>query len=203
MPDPATVRAYATRNTLRALEELAAGPCSAPELAERLAIGERSARKLLQRCAVEGWATQGDWHHRRYSPTLRVVTLARQALDESALLHFAAPQLQDLAARGGRTSSLWIGDLDRDRALQIMRCSPGGGWPPEITLGPPIPLHRCAPGRLLSGSTTTETPGAAPIHDEHGTLIAAIAISPATSTDTRAVADAGRIITSLIRDGVL
>jgi DNA-binding IclR family transcriptional regulator len=200
MPDPATVRAYATRNTLRALEELAAGPCSAPELAARLAIGERSARRLLQRCAVEGWAIQGDFHHRRYAPTLRLAALARQALDESALLHFAAPQLQDLAARGGRTSSLWIRDPARDAALPIMRCAPGGGAPPEITLGAPSPLHRSAPGRVLSG---TAAPGAAPIHDEHGTLIAALAISPASAADSDAVTASARIITSLIRDGVL
>jgi DNA-binding IclR family transcriptional regulator len=199
MPDPATVRAYATRNTLRALEELAAGPCSAPELAARLSIGERSARRLLQRCALEGWATQGDFHHRRYAPTLRLAALARRTLEESALLHFARPQLQDLAARGG-TSSLWIHDTDHTSALQIMHCPPGGTTPPEITLGPPIPLTHCSPGRTLSGQTT---PGSAPIHDEHGTLIAAIAITRASSTDTTAVSNAARIITSLIRDGVL
>lgn len=202
MPDPSTVRAYATRNTLRALEELAAGPCSAPELAARLAIGERAARKLLQRCALEGWATQGDWHHRRYAPTLRLAAVARRALDESPLLHFAGPQLQDLASRGGRTSSLWIRDADPGRALCVMRCAPGGGWPAEVVLGTPVPLHRCAPGRVLAGDPTAGAPGAAPIHDEHGTLIAAIALHPAASSDGTAVADAGRTITALIRDGV-
>jgi DNA-binding IclR family transcriptional regulator len=199
MPDPSNVRAYATRNTLRALEELAAGPCSAPELAARLAIGERSARKLLQRCALEGWAAQGDWHHRRYTPTLRLAAVARRALDESALLHFAGPQLQDLARRGGRTSSLWIRAADGDHALAVMRCLPGGGAPPEVVLGTPVPLHRCAPGRVLAGATTS---GATPIHDERGTLIAALAISPATPADDRALAAAGRTITELIRDGV-
>lgn len=200
MPDPSTVRAYATRNTLRALEELAAGPCSAPELAARLGCGERAARKLLQRCALEGWATQGDWHHRRYAPTLRLAAVARRTLDESALLHFAGPQLQDLAGRGGRSSSLWIRDADRDQALCIMRCAPGGGAPPEIVLTPPVPLDRCAPGRVLSGEPAS--PGAAPIHDEHGTLVAAIALTPATPADARAVATAARTVTALIRDGV-
>jgi hypothetical protein len=194
MPDPATVRAYATRNTLRALEELAAGPCSAPELAARLSIGERSARKLLQRCELEGWATQGDFHHRRYTPTLRLAALTRRLLDEHPLLHFAAPQLQDLAALGV-TSSLWIHDTSHTAALPIMRCAPGPTSHPEITLGPPSPLHTSA----LSG---TPTPGSAPIHDEHGTLIAALAISPATPSGTHALTHAATIITSLIRDGV-
>ena len=49
---------------------------------------------------------------------------------------------------------------------------------------------------------TAGAPGAAPIHDEHGTLIAAIALHPAASSDGTAVADAGRTITALIRDGV-
>jgi DNA-binding IclR family transcriptional regulator len=203
MPDPSTVRAYATRNTLRALEELAAGPCSAPELAARLAIGERAARKLLQRCALEGWAAQGDWHHRRYLPTLRLAAVARRALDASPLLHHAGPQLQDLAALGGRTSSLWIRDADHDRALCVMRCSPGGGWPAEVVLGTPVPLHRCAPGRVLAGDTAAGAPAAAPIHDERGTLIAAIALHPATAADAPAVTHAGDTITALIRDGVL
>jgi DNA-binding IclR family transcriptional regulator len=203
MPDPSTVRAYATRNTLRALEELAAGPCSAPELATRLGCGERAARKLLQRCALEGWAAQGDWHHRRYAPTLRLAAVARHLLDESALLQFAGPQLQDLAGRGGRTATLWIRAADGDHALPVMRCAHGGGAPAEVVLGAPVPLHRCAPGRVLAGDTAGGAPAAAPVRDERGNLIAAIALTPAAPADAAAVADAGRMITALIRDGVL
>ena len=76
----------------------------------------------------------------------------------------------------------------------------GGGAPPEVVLGTPVPLHRCAPGRVLSGETAS---GAAPIHDERGTLIAAIAITPASTADEPAVTHAAHTITALIRDGVL
>jgi DNA-binding IclR family transcriptional regulator len=208
MPDPSAVRAYGTLNTLRALEELAAGPpLSAPVLAARLGIGERSARKLLQRCALEGWAAQGDWHHRRYAPTLRLAAVARQLLDEVWLLRFAAPQLQDLASLGGVTSSLWVRDADRDRALPVMRCAVGGGTPAEVVLGTPVALDRCAPGRVLAGAepgvAELGTLGVAPVFDERGALVAAVYASPAHPADAAAVANAGRIVTELIRDGVM
>lgn len=205
MPDPTSVRAYATRNTLRALEELAAGPCSAPELAARLAIGDRAARKLLQRCEVEGWASQGDWHHRRYAPTLRLAAVARRLLDEAVLLKQAGPTLMALAERGG-ASSIWIRDADRDRALCVLRCAPGGDAAPEVLLGEPVPLASCAPGRVLAGADAALDPGAlgaAPVHDEWRTLVAAVALAPARPADAAAVAAAGRTITALIRDGVL
>ena len=51
-------------------------------------------------------------------------------------------------------------------------------------------------------ATTTDTHAAAPVHDERGTLIAAIALTPATPAAAAAVAGAGRMVTALIRDGV-
>jgi DNA-binding IclR family transcriptional regulator len=199
MPDPSAVRAYATRNTLHALEVLAAGPCSAPELASRLLIGDRSARKLLQRCALEGWASQGDWHHRRYEPTLRLAAIARQLLDEATLFRHADATLQGLAECGGE-ASLWIRDAGRERALCVFRCAGGGLAAPFVDLGAPVPLASCGAGRVLAGGVAHD---AAPVFDERGTLIAAVALTPARPGDADEVAAAGRMISELIRDGVL
>jgi hypothetical protein len=110
-----------------------------------------------------------------------------------------------LAERGG-ASSLWIRDADRDRALCVLRCAPGGQEWPEVLLGAPVPLDSCAPGRVLAGADPALDPaalGAARVCDERGRLIAAVALDAARPADAAAVAFAGRIITDLIRDGVL
>jgi DNA-binding IclR family transcriptional regulator len=77
-PMSEAVRAYATMNTVRALECLAVAPLSAPELAASLQVSARTARRLLQRLAVEGFVTQERGHRRRYHATLRLADLGRQ-----------------------------------------------------------------------------------------------------------------------------
>jgi len=203
-PPAPSVRAYSARNTLRALEELALRPLSAPELATRLAIADRTARRMLQRLALEGYAAQGDWHHRRYAATFRLATLARRLLDDATLLRLASPTLVALAATG--TATLWIPAGD-DTAMCVLRCDRGTEVP-EPTLGARTPVHTSAAGLALCDGVrdvaVTNQPRAvaAPIF-ELGAIVAAVALAPAAAGDRGRVALAARTITALLRDGVL
>ena len=86
-------------NTVRALECLAFAALSAPELAASLQVSVRTARRLLQRLALEGFVTQEPGHRRRYQATLRLAALGRQLLDHAPLAQAAAPRV----ARSRRT----------------------------------------------------------------------------------------------------
>jgi DNA-binding IclR family transcriptional regulator len=75
-----TLRAYSTANTMRALELLAVGPMSVPEVAARLQIGDRSARRLVKRLAADGYVERvpGDRWRRRYRLSLAARQLGRR-----------------------------------------------------------------------------------------------------------------------------
>lgn len=105
---PEPVRAYAAMNTVRALERLAFMALSAPELAVSLQVSVRTARRLLQRLALEGFVTQERGHRRRYRATLRLAALARQMLDHSPLAQAAAPHVARLARDTSCVAHLWI-----------------------------------------------------------------------------------------------
>lgn len=49
-------KAYYASRTMQALEALAGGAISAPALAERMEIHGRTARRLLQRLEIDGYA---------------------------------------------------------------------------------------------------------------------------------------------------
>ncbi|HEY6758200.1 MAG TPA: MarR family transcriptional regulator [Baekduia sp.] len=205
---PPTVRAYGARNTLRALEELAVAPLSAPELAARLAVSDPTARRILQRLRTEGYAARGDWHHRRYSATLRLAALARSLLDHSPLLHLAGPTLLALAEGGEAT--LWVPG-GADTVLCVLRCPPGASEAQRM-LGAPVPSRSCAAGLALAAADAgagvvvarREPPAlAAPVVDQ-GDVVAALALAPAfEAADRERVARAASTINALLRDGVV
>src|SRR5579862_4208284 len=106
------VRAYAAMNTVRALECLAFAALSAPELANRLQVSVRTARRLLQRLALEGFVIQERGHRRRYHATLRLAVLGRQLLDHAPLTRAAAPVLAQLAQDTESVAHLWVPGYD-------------------------------------------------------------------------------------------
>jgi DNA-binding IclR family transcriptional regulator len=75
--------------TLRALELLAMSPRSAPELADALGAHVRTARRILKRLESEGYVKVGEGHRRRYRPTMRVVALAAQVVEQAELTQSA------------------------------------------------------------------------------------------------------------------
>lgn len=203
---PEPVRAYGAMYAVRALELLAAEPMSAPRLARELNVGARTARRLLQRLALEGYVTRGDWHHRRYAATPRLAALGRAALDASPLVPAASPALAALASGTGAAACLWIAGL-------------GGGAHRALTVAPgarPCPTldARAATGvaaRALAARAATAIVGldasgcpelATPVllHDAPVAAISIAITGPATLADTLATA---RTIAEVLRDGVL
>jgi DNA-binding IclR family transcriptional regulator len=65
--------AYFVTRTVRALELLAFGPLSAPQLAEAMQVGVATARRMLWRLAEEEYVVQLDEPRRRYALTPRLV----------------------------------------------------------------------------------------------------------------------------------
>lgn len=79
---------YATERTLRAIELLAFGPCSATELAAALQIHPRTVRRLLQKLVHEQYATATPRRHRAglvYALSPRLIGLATRAIDRLGL----------------------------------------------------------------------------------------------------------------------
>ena len=79
--------AYFVTRTMRALELLASGPLSAPQLAEAMQIHPRTARRMLYRLADEGYVRCLDEPRRRYVLTMRLVSLAAQCLHSGRSQH--------------------------------------------------------------------------------------------------------------------
>jgi hypothetical protein len=95
-------------NTVRALECLAFTALSAPQLADRLQVSVRTARRLLKRLALEGFVIQERDHRRRYHATPRLAALGRQLLDHTPVVTAAAPRVAQLARDTSCTAHLWI-----------------------------------------------------------------------------------------------
>lgn len=101
---------YVTR-TLGALELLAFGPASASEVAHQLRIHPRTARRMLSRLAVEGYVRRTE-REQRYEPTMRIVALAGQIVERSALARQAAPHVRRLREHAGATAHLGVPSYD-------------------------------------------------------------------------------------------
>lgn len=91
---------YATR-TLGAIELLAFGPRSAPQVAQALQVHPRTARRLLNRLVADGYLTRSQGERRTYSPTMRIVALAGQIVQRSELAQVALPHVERLHAETG------------------------------------------------------------------------------------------------------
>ncbi|MCW2996298.1 MAG: transcriptional regulator, IclR family [Conexibacter sp.] len=224
------VRAYATMNTVRALERLTWGPRSVPELADELQLSTPSARRLLRRLAAEGYARQGGWHERRrYTLTLKLAALGRQLVEEHDLPAMASPTLTGLAVATRSPASLWIPGL---RAAICVLHDDGRpdederGLRPAPMLGALVAVEKHAAGQVLQawraprsagaaairarGHASTEEDGrttvAAPVHDGDE-VVAAISVTtadrgPALEALPGQVVAAARTIAAVLADGI-
>jgi hypothetical protein len=184
------VRAYAAMNTLRALEWLAFRPLSAPELADGLQIGEASARRLLQRLALEGYAVQEGGHRRRYRATLRVAAIGRQLVRHAALPRAAAPCVAQLAATTGCTAHLWVRSFDD---LVCVVHAPPAATVPEPQLAELIAAAERAAGSVLQTARArvrsctylweADGPAAAASVIDAGEVVAALAVNGEGASD--------------------
>jgi DNA-binding MarR family transcriptional regulator len=149
---PDAVRAYGVMNTVRALERIALAPQSTAELADHLQIGVRTARRLLQRLAAEGYVTQDGGHRRRYRATLRLAALGRMLIERAMLPRISAPIVAQLAAATSCAAHLWIpaqGDV-----LCVLHTHPGACLPRPM-LGELMGARDSAPGAVLCPERST------------------------------------------------
>jgi Recombinase/Recombinase zinc beta ribbon domain len=108
-PTGEPVGAYPVMRTVQALERLAFGALSAPELAASLQFHQRTARRLLRRLEVERYVTNTGVR-RRYQLTRRLAALGRQAIAHDDLPLLAAPWVATTPAGAPK----YVGPLRRD-----------------------------------------------------------------------------------------
>ena len=137
--------AYFVTRTVRALELLAFGPLSAPQLASAMQISVRTARRMLWRLADEEYVTQLDEPRRRYALTPRLVAIAGQWLEHSELPRLAAPFVALLHARTKLSAHLVAPSYDR--VVCLLHSNDAGV--PEPRLRELVPAHCTAGGKAL------------------------------------------------------
>lgn len=137
--------AYFVTRTMRALELLAFGPRSAPQLAAALQIHPRTARRMLARLVDEEYVARLDEQRRRYALTMRLVALAGQWLEHTELPRVAAPFVELLHAKTTLTAHLVVPSYDR--VLCLVHCA--GGHSARPGLRELVPAHCTAGGKAL------------------------------------------------------
>ncbi|HEX6389048.1 MAG TPA: hypothetical protein VFZ89_06375, partial [Solirubrobacteraceae bacterium] len=91
---------------------------------DAVGVDARSARRMLQRLAVEAYVVQDGGHRRRYRMTLRIVAVAGRVLARAMLPRLAAPVVAQLAKTGTRAAHLWIA-VDAD-VFCVVHADPNG-----------------------------------------------------------------------------
>jgi DNA-binding IclR family transcriptional regulator len=80
---------YGISRTLAALEVLAEGSITAAALGERIAVDKRTARRLLQRLAVEGYVARGEHNLDGFTPQAALRELGARLSAAGADAHSA------------------------------------------------------------------------------------------------------------------
>jgi DNA-binding IclR family transcriptional regulator len=207
MRSPETVRAYAAMNTVRALERLAFADMSAPELADSLQVSVRTARRLLQRLALEGFVAQERGHRRRYHATLRLASLGRQMVEHARLAQAAAPRVARLAQDTSCAAHLWIPGYD-GHIVCVVRADGRAGCPTVSVLCDVAPACSSAAAMVMrqahadrpSSCYMDQEPTAAAAAVERGQIVGALCVTGDRAADARAavVAAAGRLSLDLV-----
>jgi DNA-binding IclR family transcriptional regulator len=140
-----TTYAYFVARTVRALELLAFGPLSAPQLARALQIHPVTARRMLSRLVEEEYVTRLDGPRCRYALTTRLVAVAGQWLEHAELPRLAAPFVARLHAATTLTAHLVVPSYDRVACL----VHAGDAGIPEPRLRELVPAHCTAGGKAL------------------------------------------------------
>jgi DNA-binding IclR family transcriptional regulator len=130
---------------MQALEVLSFEPASAPQIAEALQVHPRTARRLLNRLAVDGWLQRIDGPRPVYVPTMRIVALAAQLADRAPVVRLGAAVAADLQAATGRVVHLAVPSYRS--ALRLLRVNGEAGSRPQLR--DLAPAHAIAGGKLL------------------------------------------------------
>lgn len=131
---------------MRILELLAFGSLSVPQLAEALHAHPRTVRRVLAQLVEDEYVTVTDGGRRMYAPTMRLVALAGQIVDGSALARRGRPYVALARERTGATAHLLVpsytsvlclahcGDADEDIRPRLREL---------------VPAHSTAGGKVL------------------------------------------------------
>jgi DNA-binding IclR family transcriptional regulator len=139
-----TNEAFFVGRTLQALEILAFGPRSAPQVAAALQVHPRTARRLLNRLATDGWLRRTDGPRPSYAPTLRIVALVAQLTDRAPVVRHGKEVAAELHAATGLSVHLAVPSYRH--SLRLLAVVDGGGSPARRDLAP---AHASAGGNLL------------------------------------------------------
>lgn len=131
---------------MRILELLAFGSLSVPQLAEALHAHPRTVRRVLARLLEDEYVTVTDDGRRMYTPTMRLVALAGQIVDGSALAGRGRPYVALAQERTGATAHLMVASYTS--VLCLVHCS-GSEEDVRPRLRELAPAHCAAGGKVL------------------------------------------------------
>lgn len=137
--------AFFVTRTMAAMELLAFQSASAPQVAGTLGVHPGTARRLLNRLAIEGWLARSGGFHRTYTPTLRVVAMAAHLADRDALPTAARPVVGRLRDDTGGTVHLCIPSYRS--VLCLVHAAGEGATRPRLR--ELVPAHASASGKVL------------------------------------------------------
>ncbi|HEX6389052.1 MAG TPA: IclR family transcriptional regulator, partial [Solirubrobacteraceae bacterium] len=138
--------AWHVGRTMRVLELLAFAPLSAPQLAAALHAQPRTVRRVVNRLVDEGYLTFRDERRRIYEPTMRLVALAGQVVENSTLVRTARPYVALLHERTGASAHLVT--TSYDKVVCLVHAAPGADVP-RPHLRELVPAHCTAGGKAL------------------------------------------------------
>jgi DNA-binding IclR family transcriptional regulator len=147
----APVDSFFVTRTLQAIEVLAFQPSSAPQVAEALRVDARTARRLLNRLADDGWVVRVEGRVRTYTLSLRLVALASQFVARAPLTQAATSIVQSLHERTGGVAHVTVPSY-RSVLCVAHRAGARGSKPHTGEL---IPAHATAAGKVLLAHRTS------------------------------------------------
>ena len=136
---------------LLALEALAFAPASAPQLARYLGVDPRTARRLLAQLHADEWVEPTNGVRRRYRLTGKLLAVAAQAAQRSALACAAAPVISDLRVVTGCVAMLATPSYG---CTLVLVYDDGRSPEPQILSGM-MPAHCTAAGQGAARASNT------------------------------------------------
>lgn len=138
--------------TLRTLEALANGPCSASGLAADLDAHPRTVRRLLTRLVDEGYARRGA--RAEYIATLKLVALAGRVLERTDLVSLAFSYVARLRNATGEASHFSV--PSEEGVLHLVQETGESVVMVKPRLGEIVPYHCTASGKALLAYSPTQ-----------------------------------------------
>jgi DNA-binding IclR family transcriptional regulator len=140
----ATVDSFFVTRTMQAIEVLAFQPSTAPQIAEALRVDARTARRLLNRLADDGWVVRNEGRVRTYTLSLRLPALVSQFLERAPLAREASSIVTALHARTGGVAHVTVPSYRSVLCLAHRADCRSKPQPREL-----IPAHAIAGGKVL------------------------------------------------------